>query len=168
MPDRSSSREDIVSRFIDLASDIEVAMLTTVSSDHSLHSRPMLTLKPITLQELWFFTRADSTKAEEIERQRQVALTFSNPVRHRYVAVSGQAAILRDDQKARELWVPIAALWFPGGPEDTHLRLLRVNPRTIEYWDAEEKRMKVLFDAARAAFGAPTPPPANEPTRIEL
>lgn len=168
MQDRSRAREDVVSRFIDLASDIEVAMLTTVSSDESLHSRPMLTLKPITLQELWFFTRADSTKAEEIERHRQVALTFSNPVRHRYVAVAGQADIVRDAQKARELWVPIAALWFPDGPEDAQLRLLRVKPRTIEYWDAEEKRMKVLFDAARAAYGAPASPPANEPTRIEL
>lgn len=168
MQDRSSSAQDVTGRFLDLACDIEVAMLTTIAVDGSLHSRPMGTLKPITLRELWFFARNDSTKIEEIENDRQVSLTYSSPVRHRYVAVASTASVVRDVEKARELWTPIARLWFPEGPADPSLRLLRVVPRHIEYWDAEEKRMKLLFDAARAGFGEPVPPPATRHERVDL
>jgi general stress protein 26 len=165
-PDQAPTPDDVVRSFIDLASDVEIAMLTTVSADGSLHSRPMGTLKPISLRELWFFTRQDSAKIVEIERERQVALTYSNPVRHRYVAVSGTASVERDTAKAQELWTPLAKLWFPAGPGDEPLRLLRVEPHVIEYWDAEEKRMKLLFAAARARMGERVP--NQEPSRARI
>ncbi len=158
----------VVDRFVELASDIEVAMLTTVSSDGFLHSRPMGTLRPVSVAELWFFSRANATKVEEIEREQEVSLTYVDPVRHRYLAVSGRAGIVHDPAKAAELWTPLARIWFPEGPDDTDLRLLRVQPHHIEYWDTEEKRMKLLFDAARAAFGEKTAAPveAHRPFKV--
>ena len=158
----------LVDRFIELASDIEVAMLTTVSSDGFLHSRPMGTLRPVSVAELWFFSRANATKIEEIEREQEVSLTYVDPVRHRYLAVSGRARIVHDPARAAELWTPLARLWFPDGRADADLRLLRVQPHHIEYWDTEEKRMKLLFEAARAAFGEKPETPAAAHQQLKV
>jgi general stress protein 26 len=46
---------------------IKVAMFTTVCADGSLHSRPMATQEAFLDCSLWFFTRLDAPKVNEIE-----------------------------------------------------------------------------------------------------
>lgn len=158
----------VLDHFMDLVRDVEIAMMTTLSEDGSLHSRPMGTLKPARPDELWFFSCARTPKVDEIQRHPQICLTYTNPVRQRYVAASGTAEVLRDEEKAREVWTPLAKLWFPGGPADPSLRLVRVRPHHIEYWDAEARRMQLLFQAARAAFGAEAQKPAERHESIDI
>jgi hypothetical protein len=38
--------------------------------------------------------------------------------------------------KAKELWDPNYQTWFPAGPTDPHLALIRVRVERAEYWDA--------------------------------
>ncbi len=145
-----------------LIRDIRIVMMTTVAADGSLHTRPMAVQRNPTLDHLWFFTSADSAKAEEIGSTHEVSLGFADPKHEHYVAISGTALVVRDETKAWELWNPWVEVWFPNGPADPALRLVQVTPHRAEYWDGNSIRMVMLYQAANAALGGrPTMPEAD-------
>jgi hypothetical protein len=47
--------------------------------------------------------------------------------------------------------------WFPHGPEDEHVVLVRVAPHSAEYWDSNDSKMVRLFQMAKAAMTGTTP-----------
>jgi len=125
------------------------AMLTTVASDGSLRSRPMVTPDADFDGALWFFTRYNSPKSEEVQENQKVNVTYASPKNDRYVSVSGTAALVRDQDKVKELWRGALKEWFPEGKKDPDLALLKVTIDKAEYWDASENRMVDLAPAAR-------------------
>lgn len=117
--------------------DMEIAMLTTVAENGCLHSRPMATQQvDVDRGELWFFTSIDSPKIAEIYHEREVGLAYASPETHRYVSVSGRAFVVRDAEKANELWSTEALTWFPQGVNDPHLSLLRIEAESAQLWDS--------------------------------
>jgi general stress protein 26 len=129
---------------------IRIAMLTTLEADGSLHSRPMATQKTEIDGDLWFFTAAGSTKAQDVQRDQRVNLSYADPDSQRYVSVSGLARLVRDRAKAAELWNPVLKAWFPKGLEDPDLALLRVEIEKAEYWDAPSSKMVQLAGFLKA------------------
>lgn len=135
----------------DLIEDIEVAMLTTVTADGALRSRPMATQEMREDGELWFFMSDDSGKAKDLSGEHAVNVSYSDPARHRYVSVTGNATVVHDRAKAKALWNDGVARFFPRGLDDPHLALLLVRVETAEFWDATAGRMKPLAEGAREA-----------------
>jgi len=117
-----------------LVADIEIAMLVSVAADGSLVSRPLATLRTEPDGSLWFFTSAATGKVDDIGRQPQVNLAYADPGNETYVSVTGRARVLVDPERAAALWHPRARAFFPGGPEDPDLRLIRVEVEAAEYW----------------------------------
>jgi len=149
---------DELSRLATLIEAIEVAMLTTVEPDRTLRSRPLRTLQMDGDGALWFMTTISSPKIGEIDEHRRVSLTFSHPSRETYVSVSGVTQILRDPEKARELWTPALRAWLPDGIDDPEVVLLKVTIEEAESWDSHRNRL-----LPRTAAGA-----APEHRKIEL
>ncbi|MEO7415054.1 MAG: pyridoxamine 5'-phosphate oxidase family protein [Opitutaceae bacterium] len=149
-------------------SDIRVAMFTTVAANGALHTRPMATQESSSIDEIWFFTSSHNLLTEEIDHIPQVGLSYSDPVRKRYVSISGSARILRDEAKARERWTPGVGAWFPKGPADPELRLICVTAQKAEYWDATVQRMSPIFERAKAALGGESHPPAGDHGTLDL
>lgn len=81
-PDNSDLR-----KLGELIQGIEVAMLTTRTSDGSLVSRPLQTLKLDSNGELIFFTAAKSHKVEDLTDDSVANLAYAHPGEHRYVSV---------------------------------------------------------------------------------
>ncbi len=118
--------------------DIQFAMLTTVEPDGSLRSRPMATHQDHDKEfdgVLWFFTKGEAPKIDEVKQDQHVALSYASPEQSKYVSVSGTALLVRDKAKAAELWDPKYKAWFPKGLDDPDLALLRVDVAKAEYWD---------------------------------
>ncbi len=128
---------------------IRVALLTTVDLDGHFHTRPVQTLQLEGRDTLWFFTDWSSPKVLEMDRDVRVALGYADPHQQTYVAVSGSATLLRDPQKAKELWGVEQRAYYPDGPEDNRLALLRVGIEHAEYWVAPG-RVSYLLAAAKA------------------
>lgn len=135
-----------------LIDGIQFAMLTTLTPDGELHSRPMATHDQKSLDELWFFTYRNSGKVHEIDRDHHVNLAYADPDKNRWVSVAGQATVIEDVEKARELWSPALKAWFPDGPQTKDLALLKVVPESAEYWDSSSKKMVKLFGLAKAVL----------------
>jgi len=128
-------RSEHLYKLRDLIEKIPICMVTTTGADGSIHSRPMAYLHMEADGELVFFTRAASTKAIEIRRNRRVSLSFCDPAHNLYVSVSGRALILNDRERMAEHFTPIMKQWFPAGAADPSLRLFVVDPGAAEYWD---------------------------------
>jgi general stress protein 26 len=155
------SHQESVEKLGKLIKDIKFAMMTTIDAGR-LRSRPMVNQQAEFDGDLWFFTQLGSPKVAEIQRDSRVNIAFAKPEDQEYVSVSGTAEVVRDREKAKELWNPFLKAWFPKGLEDPDLALLRVRVEEAEYWDSPSSAMVQLFGAAKAALtgkrseGSPT------------
>lgn len=150
MHHETTTRDEAITRLRELIKGIKLAMLTTVDDDGTLRSRPMDTQEVEFDGDLWFLTEANAPKVDDIEHDRQVNVTYANPDKMRYVSLSGTAQLVRDLEKKRELWKPDHKIWFPNGPEDPNVALLKVSVHKGEYWDSGSNAVGRLFDFARA------------------
>ncbi|WP_164101927.1 pyridoxamine 5'-phosphate oxidase family protein [Candidatus Laterigemmans baculatus] len=138
-------------KFRELIKDIDTAMLVTETADGSLRSRPMVTQATEFDGELWFFTDQNSAKVLEIQADRHVCVSYADPRSHKFVSVSGIAELSQDRGKIKELWNPFAKAWFPQGPDDPRLALLRVRPTMAEYWDSSSGLAVTIAGMVKAA-----------------
>jgi general stress protein 26 len=138
-------------KFAELIEEIEVALLTTVDPEGHLHTRPLQTLGIGAGRSLWFFTDLRSEKAFELAHDVRLGLGYADPRGRSYVALGGTGRLLRDPQRARELWTVEQLAYYPNGPEDEHLGLLKVRVERAEYW-RPPGRMAHLGAALRARF----------------
>jgi general stress protein 26 len=125
---------------------IQVAMLTTVGEDGELHSRPMQVTRAGFDDYLWFFTAAGSGKAEELAGDPHVNVCFVDPVRQRFVSITGHAHVEQDVGRAAALWSVDFRAWFPEGLDDPQLALIKVTPLSAQYWDGGRTRFVRLLE----------------------
>lgn len=130
-----------VARLSELISGIELAILTTIRPDGTLHSCPMAAHGVDPIGVLWFISGSDSEKVEAARSNQHVNLSFADSSAQRYVSVSGSCELVRDHVKAKELWNPAYTSWFAGGLNDPNLILLKIAAQQAEYWDTSARRM---------------------------
>ncbi len=126
------------------------AMLTTLSEDGRLHSRPMTIQELAADGKLWFFTNLDSEKVIEAQHKPWVNLAYTNEGSSLYVSVSGRAQLVKDREKIKELWNPMVAAYFPNGVDDPQLALLSVDVDDAEVWESPSAAPVRLFNMVKA------------------
>jgi general stress protein 26 len=139
---------DGAAKVAELASDITFAMLTTVDADDELVSGPMAHQDVEADSNLWFFSSRDSRKVEHVRANPHVAVTLASS--STWVSINGSAAVVDDVEKAKELWSVDMEAWFPQGPEDPSIVLLKVTGSTAEYWDGPAGRVSSVLSLARS------------------
>jgi general stress protein 26 len=152
MVQNAETRDDAVQKLARMIKGIRFAMLCTAMPEGLLRSRPMATQQAEFDGDLWFFCDADSAKVYEVRQENHVNLSYADPDDNRYVSVSGRASVVRDPAKARELWSPVHKAWFPNGPDDPSLALLKVEVDQAEYWDAPGSKMTQIIGFAKAVI----------------
>ncbi len=147
----------------ELIEDMNVAMLTTISENGDLESRPMAPQEMDSEGAIWFLTDSRSQKTKSIDH---VNLTFSQASDGKYVSLSGYAEISSDRQQVHRLWSVFAKPWFPDGPDSPNVILLKFIPTGAEYWDAPHSSTIRLFAmAASIVAGKPIGMGDNETLR---
>ena len=163
------SHAESFARLSELIKDIHIAMLTTVTGDGTIRSRPMGTQQVDLINgALWFFASSESPKTDEILHHQQVNLSYASIDKQRYVSVSGRAHVLRDKNKTRELWKPAAKIWFQQGVDDPTLVLLRVDVVAAEYWDSPSSKMVQLYGMAKFALTGKTSKALGENVHVDI
>ena len=126
-------------KLYDLIRSMKIAMMTTVDTDGTLHSRPMHSQKADEHGDLWFFTKIQSLKLTEISRDRA---------------------------KIDALWSEPLRTWFPEGKDDPTIALIRVHPVRGEYWDSPSSTILHLYGYAKAAVTGESPKPEQEKVNL--
>lgn len=117
---------------------IDFCMMTTVEADGQLHSRPMSNNTNVEWDgETWFFAYQDSSQVQELRANRQVNLAYAVPQEILFISVKGRGEIVEDTAKKQELWYDDLERWFPNGPEDESVVLIKVVGEYASYWSKE-------------------------------
>ncbi len=134
----TNSPSSDIRKLAELIKDVRVAFLITKGPEGQHHGRPMYTLgiDPETFYgDLWFFTDRESIKVHEVQADPRVMLTLAHEGKNRYILLHAEAYAEHDPARAEKLWNIHAKAWWPEGPQDPSLALLRVAVRSAEYWD---------------------------------
>ena len=155
----------------DIIKHIKIALMITHDADGRLHARPMETQRPDDAMpftgEIWFMTSRTSGKIAEIMHDPYVLLSYAEPQNQNYVSVAGHAELVFDKYRVRELWHEAFRAWFPGGPDDPDIALIRVQVQAAEYWDSPTKSVIYAYGYFKARLTG-QPVHVGEHQRITL
>jgi len=147
-----------------LINEIKVGMLVTkeANEDEGVRARPMSLVQDAYDGTLFFYTSKIASKAFEIEDDREVCLTFSNPKDNTYVSLTGKARVSEDKDLIDRYWNPWVAAWFENGKDDPDLAMLKVKISKGEHWDSKNNKFVHLFEVAKANVMESTTPSLGE------
>lgn len=155
-----------------LIKDIRFAMFTTTHGNGHLHSRPMTTQNKSINEDntLWFFMSRKSEPVADLDPKdgTSVNVAYADTDKDSYVSVSGTARVVEDRARAEQLWSKMAEAWFPGGPTDPDLALVRVDIVHADYWDVKENKLTQLFKMAKAAVTGNPPTGMGEHGSVRM
>ncbi len=138
-------------RVAELLKDHRIGMLTTRDPFGTLMSRPMALQEVEFDGDLWFFAERGSRKVLHVGALPQVNVTVSGS--GSWVSLTGQAAVVEDTAKKRELWNAGVEAWLPQGPDDGSVVLIRVEGDSAEYWDTPGRLATVISFAKAKVTG---------------
>lgn len=141
-----------VDKLNDLIKGVKVAMLTTTTADHYLHSVPLLTQDIDFEGVLWFLISKKSAQFSEIKHDPHVNLSYS--AANRYISVSGTAEFVNIPGRVEQIWHPAYQNWFPQGVRDSQIQLLKVNVERAEYWEGHSVPVSKILEFVNVSTGA--------------
>jgi general stress protein 26 len=154
-------------RVRDIIGRLGVCMLTTHFAD-GLRARP-IEARLNRSRYIYFVTDVDSAKHSEIDATPDVGLAFVDAKRNTYLSITGRARVIRDTAIAKAVWRKTDAVWWPGGPADPDVRLLRVEPLLAELWDGPSSAARTIYEFAKAFVTGEEPALGeNRKTTIEM
>ncbi len=123
-----------------LLKQLDICMLVSRADDGELHGRPMSNNGEVEYDgDSWFFAFGDSRKVRELEADPRTELAFIDTPNGTWINLEGEAEIIRDDvERKRQLWLDDLERWFPEGPEDANVVLIKVHARHIDAWAGEQ------------------------------
>lgn len=134
-------KQEEIETLRELIKDIDMAMLTT-ATEEGLVSRPMKTQEVEFDGDLWFFTKKDTNKYDEILQNQDVNVAY---VGKSYVSVRGRAEIVEDLAKKKELWSKVYEKIMQTSYDDPNVILIKVKAEAAEYWEGGNLIKKIVF-----------------------
>lgn len=154
-----------VAKLAELVKKFRIAMLTTVSTDGALTSRPMAVQEAEFDGDLWFFAQRDSDQVRHLRADPTIGVALSSA--DTWVSISGSAEIVQDRAKARQLWNSAVEAWFPAGPDDPNVVLLKVHAEGAEYWDSPGSKVMTVLSYAKSKLTGKRPD-VGESQKVDL
>jgi general stress protein 26 len=168
----TSTREKL-EQFHELIEGIEIAMLTTISPDGALVSRPMATQKHAGDGKLWFMTNVETHKLDDLASDPRVNLAYYKDRTREFVSVSGRARVNRDRAKIRELYQADWKVWLGeesdvrnGGPDDPRIALIEVSAETASYLKLDRPAPFVMLSMLKSLVTG-EPPKVGEVGKLD-
>ena len=139
---------DETRKVAELLEDERIAVFTTTSPEGTLMSRPMAMQQVEFDGDLWFFASRGSRKVAHVQANPQVNVATAGS--DSWVSLTGHAVVIDDLAKKQQLWNPGVEAWFPDGPDDADIVLLRVDAASAEYWDNPGGKIATAISFAKA------------------
>ncbi|RDJ03147.1 pyridoxamine 5'-phosphate oxidase family protein [Rhizobium grahamii] len=122
---------------------IDFCMMTTCGGK-TLSTRPMSNNGEVEYDgDSWFFSYEDTRKIDDLKGNPGLSLTFTAPPSLLgkpgiFIAVDGNAQLIRDRQEFEARWTEGLDRWFPQKFNTPGLVLIKAHALNIQYWDGDE------------------------------
>jgi general stress protein 26 len=136
-----------------LIKGIPVAMMTTITSDGKLHSFPLLTQDTEFDGSLWFLIAKNSPQLQDLRKNSDVNLSYSG--NGKCISIAGTLEFAKNPDMVREIFLKPHEAWFPEGPSDPNIQLLKVKVHTAEYWEERTSPFYKIIEFVRTTTGKP-------------
>lgn len=163
---KATHRDPKIDALLDRLREFDIAMFTTVAPGGHVHSRPMQTQEREPDCDLWFVSSMATHKVDELKAHPRVGVIYHRDRDHAYASLAGTARIHQDRDLIRSKWKEDWRAWFPDGPDQADLCLIKVDVEQAEWWFPEGGQLRVMFEVARA-YVSGDHPELNEPERLE-
>lgn len=125
---------------------IDIAILSTKSDGGQIASRPMSNNGDVEYDgDSYYFTREETRTVTDIKRDPNVSLAFSGKTgllggpSDFYVAIEGQAQLIRDKKEFEQHWKSGLDAWFEQGVDTPGLVMIKVHAERINYWNGMDE-----------------------------
>jgi general stress protein 26 len=145
---QNDSQQDQQQKVRDLIKSSRIAMLTSISPDGTLVSKPMANQDVEFDGDVWFIAERASEKVRNIEANPHVNVAYST--NSSWVSLAGRASVVDDPAKLRELWNTFTDAWMEGGPENPNNVLIKVDADSAEYWDSPGSKVTQVVNLIKA------------------
>lgn len=134
-----------------LVKEIKVAMMITAIGQKPLSAVPMFTKKIQDDGTIWFLSSSTSEHNDNLEKQDEMQLLYSDPSSMKFLSVYGRAEITTDKEVLKDLYNPKTDAWF-SGPEDPNLTAIKFSTTDAHYWSPKSNKYISLLKLAGAAI----------------
>lgn len=121
---------------------------TFTEESHYLHTVPMSRQEADEHGIIWYLFSAESEVYRNLQFDKHIMITFSDPKGYRFLVVNGRAEVLRDQNRIDKYWNKFIETYFEKGKEDPHIRVLKVIPEEAHYWDNKTNKMMTVIKLA--------------------
>ena len=153
-------------RVCDIIESVGVCMLTTQAGGR-LRARPVEPRPDRKSGLIFVMTDVRSAKQEEIEAKPEVNLVFIDAKAKAYLSITARACVTGDICKIEQVWRLTDKVWWPGGPSDSNVCLLRIEPKAGELWDGPASTAVAFFEFAKA-FATGAQPALGENRKVTV
>jgi len=135
-----------------------IATCVMVTMDGAyMRGRPMRGMAREEENAIWFYSDLETHKDEEVRRDPRACLAYSDVKDQSFVSVSGRITPVHDREKIKAMWSEGASVYFPGGPDDPNVILLKFEPEFGEYWDAPSSKIVLAIKFLQAKISGERP-----------
>jgi general stress protein 26 len=143
---------------------IDYCMLVT-NAGGRMRSRPMSSIVKQDEGYVYFLSDARTAKDDEIARDSQILLAYSNGS-SQFVSAEATAQLSKDRALIKRLWNPGAQAFWPSGPDDHNIVAIIARPANAEFWDGPGSVVSSVKFAYALITG--TAPDMGENSKVTL
>ena len=145
-PTEESAMPKILPDVAEMMRDIDYCMLSTITSDGAIASRPMSNNNNVEFDgDSWFYATEDAGMVAEIDANSQVGVTYAGSAGlagmlgkpGAFIHLRGQATLVRDKGQIAAHWEKSLDRWYAQGKDTPGIVMIRVHASSIHYWDGE-------------------------------
>ena len=156
-----SVNEQNMKKLNDFFTKSKICFLSTATRDVSIGDELQVKSCPMTIQEydpetnrLSFFMLKSGSLYGDVQKNNNIGITLFDEQNSFYVSANGMAYFTDEIEAKKKLFNIMTKAWFPEGPEDRELALMRVHLYAAEYWDAPNAKVVQLFQIAKALINS--------------
>lgn len=151
------SGDEAIAKVKDIAMSAQNGFFcTNIKTGLPLSVRPMAVLQVDDAGNLWFMSRIDSHKNQEIASDPFTHLFFQENTNSGFLNIYGISEIVTDQAKIDELWKPLLKVWFQDGKDDPKISLIKVEPTDVYYWDTKHGELVAFAKMAASVITGKT------------
>lgn len=149
MSKENLSQVEAKQKFREMVDEIKIAMFATNLTEKPLSVAPMYTKRVDEAGNLWFLSSVNSDHNENILRDSDCQLLFSDGSSD-FLSVYGSSEIINDRDTIKSLYKKMDNAYFEGD-EDPQIRAIKFAPREAAYWSSDGGKLVSLFKMGVAA-----------------
>jgi general stress protein 26 len=130
-----SSGRKAIPQIAALINEIDICLFATRSADGQLHARPMSNNGQVEWDgQSWFFAPTDGRLVAELRADPTAVAAYRAEEGFAFVSVSGRVTIETDQELKQRHWLDDLERWFPNGPTDPNVALIRLDADEAQWW----------------------------------